>query len=91
MPGAYQRQLRPLPIPDRAWKDITVDFVGPLPESNGTNTIVVVVDRLTKALHYVACKAGDGGVSSEATAMLFLSNVRKIYGLPSTVVSDRGT
>jgi RNase H-like domain found in reverse transcriptase len=40
--------LRPLPIPDAPWLDISVDFIGPLPESNDH-----VVDRLTKQRHYL--------------------------------------
>ena len=40
--------LCPLPVPDAPWRDISVDFVGPLPVSDGYNMIMVVVDWLTK-------------------------------------------
>jgi hypothetical protein len=40
--------LRPLPIPDRPWQDISMDFVTGLPWSNGCYAIWVVVDHLTK-------------------------------------------
>lgn len=82
--------LKPLPAPEAVWKHISVDFVGPLPESQGYDTIMVVVDRLSKMKHYVACKAGEGGVGAESTAKLFLANVWKLHGFPDSIVSDRG-
>jgi hypothetical protein len=40
--------LCPLPIPDRPWQDISMDFVMGLPWSNGCDAIWVVVDCFTK-------------------------------------------
>jgi hypothetical protein len=40
--------LHPLPILDRPWQDISMDFVMGLPWLNGCNGIWVVVDHLTK-------------------------------------------
>jgi hypothetical protein len=40
--------LRPLPIPERPWQDISMDFVTGLPWSNRCDTIWAVVDQLTK-------------------------------------------
>jgi hypothetical protein len=45
--------LRPLPVPDGPWTDLSMDFVTGLPESNGYNAILVVVDRLTKMRHLI--------------------------------------
>jgi hypothetical protein len=47
--------LCPLPIPDRPWQDISMDFVMGLPWSNSCNAIWVVVDHLTKEQHLVPC------------------------------------
>ena len=89
--SAYQGLLRPLPVPDQPWQDISVDFVGPLPESQGFNTVMVVVDRLSKMRHYIPCKAGASGLDAPSVARLFLDNVWKLHGLPLSVVSDRGS
>ena len=64
-----------------------MDFVVGLPESKGYDAIWVVVDRLTKLRHMVPCKST---CTSEDLADLFLHNVWKNHGLPSTVISDRG-
>lgn len=45
--------LQPLPIPTRAQKDITMDFVEGLSKSDGSDTILVVVDRFTKSAHFL--------------------------------------
>ena len=37
-------ELHPLEIPQRPWQEICINIIGPLPRSNGMNTIVVIVD-----------------------------------------------
>ena len=78
--------LKPNPVPDAPWQDLSMDFVVGLPESKCYDAIWVVVDRLTKLRHMVPCKST---CSSEDLADLFLHNVWKHHGLPSTVISDR--
>jgi len=36
------------------WESVSVDLIGPLPESKGFNAILVIVDYLTKAKIFVA-------------------------------------
>ena len=46
---APHETLLPLPVPDRPWQDISMDFVVGLPESDGFDAIWVVVDRLSSS------------------------------------------
>ena len=61
-----------------------------LPESDGYNAILTIVDRLTKERHYVPCIAAEEGTSAEATAGLLIREVFRIHGLPASIISDRG-
>ena len=79
--------LQPLPVPSRPWGSISMDFIVDLPTSKGQNTILVVVDRLTKAAHFIAC---NGPPSAKETADLMIQNVFRLHGVPDEVVSDRG-
>ena len=87
---AYNGILNPLPIPERAWRDISLDFVVGLPMSEGKNAILVIICRLIKIRHFIACLADDEGTSAEETARMLLHYVWKLHGLPNTAVSDRG-
>lgn len=77
--------LQPLPIPERAWSDISMDFIEGLPNSNGYTVVLVVVDGLTKYAHFNA-------ISHPYTALTFAqqftNHVLKLHGLPQTIVSD---
>lgn len=96
----YQGTLKPLPLPLARWKDISVDFIGPLPKdegplshlkwhnSEGFSMIMVIVDRLTKMRHYIPCREN---MSTKDQAFLFIRDVWKLHGLPESIVSDRGT
>jgi len=87
----YNGLLHPLPIPQAYWKDISMDFVVGLPESHSCNAILVVVDRLSKERHYIACTDKNNGTSAENTAKMLMEHVWKYHGLPTSIISDRGT
>jgi hypothetical protein len=78
--------LQPLPIPDEAWKQLSMDFIEGLPLSEKCNVIVVVVDRLTKYAHFFAVKHP---YTAQSIAQLFLDNVVKLHGMPKSIVSNR--
>ena len=88
----YHGSLKPLPIPERRWAHISIDFVVGLPLSNDYYgrkciNIMVVTDRLTKMVKYIPMD----GISAEDTAKAFYLYIWKDYGFPISITSDRGT
>jgi len=58
-----------------------------LPLAQGYDSILVVVDRLTKMVYFIPTmeKTTVGGL-----ARLFRDNVWKLHGLPESIISDKG-
>jgi hypothetical protein len=79
--------LQPLELPKSPWQDISVDMIVKLPSSQGHNSILVVVDTLTKQAHFIPTTEK---ITSPKLVELFLAHVWKLHGTPETVVSDRG-
>jgi transposase InsO family protein len=79
--------LKPLATPERPWGSVTLDFIEGLPESNGFDSIMVVVDRLTK---YAILAPTHKTVTAAQTATLFQQHVIKRFGCPDNLVTDRG-
>jgi hypothetical protein len=51
------RLLHPLPIPQWKWEVVTMDFITRLPRTiKQHDAIMVVVDKLTKASHFIPMK-----------------------------------
>jgi transposase InsO family protein len=79
--------LRPLPVPLRTWQELSMDFVGPLPASEGRTMLLVITDRLSKAVILVPMKE----TTAVHAAWALLTHVYAHHGLPRAIVSDRGT
>jgi len=65
-----------------------MDFIGPLPKSQGYDSIAVVVDKLTKLVHFIATKTT---VTAREFALLFFNNIVRLHGVPDVIISDRDT
>jgi hypothetical protein len=87
LPAKPQGELQPTEIPSRPWQIISTDLITQLPDSQGFDSIFVVVDRFTKMIHAVPTTTE---VTSEGVACLFRDNVWKLHGLPEKVILDRG-
>ena len=79
--------FKQLPIPEHPWNSISMDFIETLPTSDGSNSILVIVDRLTKQgifiLTTIHCTSKD-------LATLFILHVFSKHGVPEHITSDRG-
>ena len=58
-----------------------------MPLAQGYDSILVVVDRLTKIVHFIPTMEKT---SAKGLAQLFRDNVWKLHGLPQSIISDRG-
>ncbi|CAM4735482.1 unnamed protein product [Leuciscus chuanchicus] len=80
--------LQPLPIPQRPWSHLSIDFITDLPLSNGFTTILVIIDRFSKSCRLVPLK---GLPTAMETAQTLFHHVFRVYGIPEDIVTDRGT
>ena len=78
--------LHNLPIPDRPWQSIGMDFLGPLPKSNNFNYLLVIIDRLTSQLHLVPTTTT---VTAKGVAWIVLKEVVRLHRIPESIVSNR--
>jgi hypothetical protein len=83
--------LKPLPVPLAPWRDISVDYITPLPpcgrRGQEFHHVAVVVDRLTKMRHFIPTTT----LEAEELADRFIERVYSLHGVPETIISDRGT
>ncbi|KAL5594222.1 uncharacterized protein BROUX77_007569 [Berkeleyomyces rouxiae] len=78
--------LKPLPVPDRAWQELAMDFIVGLPESEGCTTILGITDRLSKSKILIPLKS----YTASDVARAFITHVFAHHGLPRAITSDRG-
>jgi hypothetical protein len=64
-----------------------MDFITDLLIVKAKNSILVVVDRLTKMAHFTPCSKS---ITAEETTQLILDGIVRLHGLPEEIVSDRG-
>lgn len=83
----YQGLLQPLPVPDKVWSSVSLDLITQLPLTpKGHDAIVVFVCRLTKMAHFIPTTTT---VSAMELADIFVDNVVRLHGVPTSLISDR--
>ena len=63
-----------------------MDFIEGLPPFEGANSILVIVDRLTKYAHFLPL---HHPYTAASVAKLFVDNIVKLHGVPLSIISDR--
>jgi hypothetical protein len=77
--------LQSLPVLEKKWEVITMDFITGLPIMNKQHdSIMVVVDKLTKAAHFVLVKTTH---TTANIAESFVKEIARLHGIPRTIVS----
>jgi transposase InsO family protein len=84
--------LQPLPMPERPWQDISMDFVVGLPPSKRRevvyDSILVVVCRYSKMVRFIPCY---NDITAPELADTLVDEIFSKFGVPRSIVSDRGT
>jgi hypothetical protein len=79
--------LQPLPILEWKWEVVTMDFITKLPRTNKKHdSIMVMVDKLTKAFHFIPVK-----LTHKETNIFYvcMRDIARLHDIPKTIVSDR--
>ena len=84
--------LQALPIPTHRWKDLSMDFVTGLPVSTdwkgkSYDSILVIVDRLTKMVYYKPVKIT---IDAPGLAEVIIDIVVRHHGLFDSIITDWG-
>lgn len=64
-----------------------MDFITHLPESQGHNAVLTVVDRLTKLVRLTPLSFDDS--TAETIAGIFFDRIVRDFGVPDDIVVDR--
>jgi hypothetical protein len=81
----YPGFLAPLPIPQLAWTFISMDFIEGMPKSANKNSILVLMDKLTKYYHFISLLHP---FTAQVVAQLFIDNIFKLHRSPVAIVTD---
>ena len=81
------RLLQPFPIPSWKWEIISLDFITGLPRNQNLNdSIMVVVDKLSKAAHFIPIKTT---YKVDNIADIFMKQIFHLHGISKVIISDR--
>ena len=79
--------MQPLSIPEWKRGSVSMDFVSGLPKTaKDSDSIWVIVDRLTKSAHFLPMKINH---PMEKLAKMYIDGIVILHGIPSSIVSDR--
>jgi hypothetical protein len=81
--------LQPLSVHEWKWENICMDFIEGLPcTSRRYDSIWVIVDHLTKSIHFIHVGTRYG---ARQYAELYIAHIVHYHGIPKSILSDRGS
>ncbi|SGY32227.1 BQ5605_C002g01336 [Microbotryum silenes-dioicae] len=75
-----------LAVPDGLMQEVALDFVGPLPKSQGFDMLLTITDRLSGYTRLIPSLAAD---TAKDIAERFHEGWHRFFGPPTRIVSDR--
>src|ERR1700677_2788056 len=81
-----QGLLHSLPISTWPWEFVGIDFMGPLPSSQGFDYIMIVICRMSSMVHLLAPHTT---VKATEVAELYFHEIVHLHELPESIVSDQ--
>jgi hypothetical protein len=83
------RLLQPHAISESKWEVISMDFIVGLPlTARRHDSILVVVDTLTKSAHFIPMHTM---YQAPDIKRVFTSEIVRLHGVPKNIISDRGS
>lgn len=81
-------ELKLLPIPEGRWDAVSVDFIVELPELDGYDVIMVVVDTVGKHVHFIETHTT---VTALGAMRLYLNHVWPHHSMQKVMISNCGS
>ena len=75
-------------IQDQPWKSIAMDFITDLPIADGYDTILLILDCLTKMSHFIPCRKD---LDERQFTTLFLKEIIRLHSIPHDIITDRSS
>ncbi|KAH0728078.1 hypothetical protein KY284_003943 [Solanum tuberosum] len=84
-PGGLAQRIE---LPEWKWEMTNMDFITGLPKSRRQHdSIWVIVDKMTKSAHFLPVRTT---LSAEDYAKLYIQEIVRLYGVPISIISNRG-
>lgn len=77
--------LHPVPVPDKHFDLVAIDFIGPLPKDDGFDCIVTMMDRLGIDIQIALCNTN---MTAEDFASIFWDRWFCENGCPEELITD---
>lgn len=78
--------LHPLPVPDKRFNLVVIDFIGPLPKDDGYDAIMTMTDCFGADIQIIPCTTD---ITAENLAYLFFDKWYCKNSCPKEIISDR--